>query len=89
VLSRFVGFPLIDICHDRVPEEERFSFPSPIHFNPPRSRQEITPLRERLDFVLACPGLAALCTKAGIVNSGVTDRLSDHYPVVAEFMIPE
>ncbi len=85
VLSRFLGFPLIDLCERKVKAEERFSFPSPIHFNPARKRGEVAPILERLDFILTCPRLADRCTLAAIINTGAADALSDHYPVIAEF----
>ena len=40
---------------------------------------------ERIDFILASPGLATRCTQATVVNEGATGPLSDHFPVIADF----
>lgn len=87
VISGFLAFPLIDVCERQVDGENRFSFPSPIHFSPSREREEIAPIRQRLDYIFASPNLADKCSLATIVNSKVTDSLSDHYPVIAEFAL--
>lgn len=87
VISGFLAFPLIDVCERQAEGENRFSFPSPIHFSPSRERKEIAPIRERLDYIFASPNLADKCSLATIVNSEVTDSLSDHYPVIAEFAL--
>ena len=85
VMASFLAFPLIDVCERQVDGSERFSFPSPLHFNPPRNDEALIPIRERLDFILTSSSLAAQCTGATLVNAGVVDTLSDHYPVIATF----
>lgn len=87
LMASFLGFPLIDVCAQKVGGEERFSFPAPIHFEPRRNREDIAPLRKRLDYILASPNLARQCVSAKIINAGIVDDLSDHYPVVAEFSV--
>lgn len=86
VMAAFLAFPLIDVCERFVDGVDRFSFPSPLHFPSVRTRESLIPIRERLDFILVSPSLAAQCADATIVNSGVTDALSDHYPVIATFI---
>lgn len=39
----------------------------------------------RIDFILASPKLADACSRAAVINEKATDRLSDHYPVIADF----
>lgn len=41
--------------------------------------------RMRLDYVLATPPLAALASGCRVLDGGVRESASDHYPVVAEF----
>lgn len=44
------------------------------------------PRLERIDFILATPGLARFCTAARVCRTPeLLDTLSDHYPVLAEF----
>ncbi|WP_262246856.1 endonuclease/exonuclease/phosphatase family protein [Parapedobacter soli] len=87
VMATFLAFPLIDVCERFVDGSDRFSFPSPLHFNPVRTRESLIPIRERLDFILVSPSLATQCTDATIVNTGVADAFSDHYPVIATFAL--
>jgi exodeoxyribonuclease III len=44
----------------------------------------------RYDFILATPSLAAKCIDAKVVNDDPdTDKISDHYPVIADFDLPK
>jgi len=44
----------------------------------------------RYDFILATPSLARKCIDAKVVNDDPdTDRISDHYPVIADFNLPK
>ncbi len=86
VISRFLSLPAIDVSLGRVDAARRFSYPAPAlvgHYE--QTPESVVEYRERIDYILASPGLATRCTRATIVNSGATEGLSDHFPVVAEF----
>lgn len=85
VLSVFLSYQLVDICERLVSSTSRFSFPTPILIGTWRKAEEIIPTRKRIDYILASPKLAKSCIKAQIINSGVTELLSDHFPVIADF----
>lgn len=62
------------------------SFPSRVlpHVKRPEEQRKFL---ERIDFILATPGLPARCVRAKICRSPeVLDTTSDHYPVLAEFV---
>jgi endonuclease/exonuclease/phosphatase family metal-dependent hydrolase len=42
----------------------------------------------RLDYILASTPLAKKCVSAHVAKEPATDRLSDHYPVIADFTWP-
>lgn len=85
VIASFTGYPLVDICELITKPEDRFSFPTPILIGTWKKANEIVPTRERIDFILTSPQLAIRCSSATIINSGIVDKLSDHFPVIAEF----
>ncbi|MBX2921654.1 MAG: endonuclease/exonuclease/phosphatase family protein [Chitinophagaceae bacterium] len=85
VISSFLGYPLIDVCEQKIQPEDRFSFPTPILIGTSKKADEIVPSRERIDFIFTSPKLATKCTEATIINSGIADKLSDHFPVIATF----
>ena len=87
VLSTFLSYQLVDVCERLVSNTSRFSFPTPILIGTWRKPGEIVPTRERIDYILVSQELAKACTKAQIINSGVTELLSDHFPVIADFKI--
>ena len=62
------------------------SFPSQIlpHSRTPETQRQFL---ERIDFILATPGVAASCVRAKVCRSPeVLETTSDHYPVLAEFV---
>jgi exonuclease III len=65
--------------------EDKFSFPTPILIGTWRKPGEIVPTRERIDYILSSRTLARYCTHATILNTGIVDKLSDHFPVMATF----
>lgn len=88
VISSFLGYPLIDVCERKMNPEDRFSFPTPILIGTYRkNKAEVSATRERIDYILTSPEMAEMCTDATIVNSGVVNKLSDHFPVIATFDI--
>lgn len=85
VMSRFLQLPLIDITQRYVKGEDRFSFPTPILAGNRLNADEIIPLRRRIDYIMVSRALARKTTSARVINQGIVDELSDHFPVVAEF----
>lgn len=85
VMGRFLQFPLIDVIQRFIPEENRFTFPTRILAGNRLRTDEIIPLRRRLDYILVSRDLATKALSAKVINSGVVNELSDHFPVVAEF----
>lgn len=85
VVASFLGYPLVDLCEGMMKPENLFSFPTPILIGTWLKPGEVVPTRERLDYILTSPKLAKMCSFATIINSGVVDKLSDHFPVVADF----
>ena len=69
--------------------EERYSFPTPILAGNRLTEDQIDPLRRRIDYILVSRALARQTAAAGVINLGIVDELSDHYPVVAEFTMVE
>jgi len=88
VISKFLSTPLIDVCRKYVVSENRFSYPTPILIGRYRkNREEVVRTRQRLDYILATPAMAHACTHAFIANGAETGYFSDHYPVIADFML--
>ncbi|MEE2657011.1 MAG: endonuclease/exonuclease/phosphatase family protein [Candidatus Latescibacterota bacterium] len=86
VIATFLALPAIDVTLNHASPAERFSFPAPALIGQyEQTEHSVVENRERIDFVLASPKLATRCKAASIVNSGDTDGLSDHFPVVADF----
>ena len=85
VIATFLSYPLIDVCERMVPAKDRFSIPTPLDYKP---GELVAPDRERIDYILTSPQLAEMCSFATIINSGVVDKLSDHFPVMADFNLP-
>lgn len=88
VISTFLAFPLVDVCEQKIEGDKRFSYPTPILIGTYRKPGEVEPTRERLDYILVSETMATSCTDARIINSGIVDALSDHFPVVADFEMP-
>lgn len=84
VMSRFLSLPLIDVVQFHTEESRKTSFPTPL------ITQDLTPAqraayKQRIDYILVSSYFEFRCTHAGVVNTGMPDRLSDHYPVIASF----
>lgn len=88
VIATFLSYPLVDVCERMVAAKDRFSYPTPILLGHYRKPGQLVPTRERIDYILTSPGLAKVCSFATIVNSGVVDKLSDHFPVITDFTLP-
>ncbi|SEW44711.1 endonuclease/exonuclease/phosphatase family protein [Chitinophaga arvensicola] len=89
VISKFLSTPMIDVCRKYVASENRFSYSTPILIGRYRKNmEEVIQRRQRLDYILATPSMAHACTNAFIANGDATGYLSDHYPVIADFMLP-
>ncbi|MEM9718175.1 MAG: endonuclease/exonuclease/phosphatase family protein [Bacteroidota bacterium] len=87
-MSIFFASGLIDVSIPFVSPSERFSFPAPALMNIWQTASEIKRHRHRIDYILASPTLAKQCVYSRILNSSETGSLSDHYPVVADFIWP-
>lgn len=86
VLSTFLAQGLIDVSMPFIAPSERFSFPTPALTNIWQTASEIKRHRERIDFMLASPELAERCVYSRILDGPETEGLSDHYPVVGDFL---
>lgn len=84
VMSRFLSLPLIDVVQKHVEESRKTSFPTPLVTQELPPRQHAKP-QQRIDYILVSPYFEFTCTHAEVVNTGIPDTLSDHYPVVATF----
>lgn len=85
VMSIFLSYPLIDLAAKYVLPRDRFSYPTPILIGSWREVGEIIPSRCRIDYILSSRNLAQKCSNIEIINKGVVDSLSDHFPVLATF----
>ncbi len=87
VISTFLAIPSIDICHRKMAIPDRYSFPAPVVVGK-YYYGDINVLKNthrRIDYILASPWLSQQCQMATIEHSYHTDRISDHYPVIATF----
>ncbi len=86
VIAEFLAIPVVDVSLKFVESGENFTFPTPALIGLYNATKEsVVENRERLDYILAGPSLAKSCSKVTIFNSGPTESLSDHFPVMAEF----
>lgn len=85
VISKFLSFPLIDVCQKYITPEEKFSFPTLVFKKEEASIQDYSRKYERIDYILASPNLSRNCIRAKIINNKEAAYLSDHYPLVADF----
>ena len=86
VLATFLALPAVDVVAGSADPPRRFSYPAPALIGQyGQTAETVVEYQERIDYILASPELATRCTGATIVNTGETDGLSDHYPVVAQF----
>ncbi|MEM9328353.1 MAG: endonuclease/exonuclease/phosphatase family protein [Bacteroidota bacterium] len=90
VMSQFLALPALDLALGREDLTQCFTFPAPVLVGLyDHTPQSIIENRVRIDYILASPELSKRCQLVEIFNGGVNDRLSDHYPVMAEFELPE
>ena len=87
-MSIFLSKGLIDLSMPFLLPSERFSFPAPALANIWQTESEISRHQERIDFILSSPTLAKYCVYSRILNGQETGALSDHYPVLVDFILP-
>lgn len=87
VISRFLSFPLIDVCQKFTDASERTSFPTPILMYLSRNKEVRKRVGERLDYIFVTPALMTKVVDAFIYNGPENDYLSDHYPVGVDLCI--
>lgn len=86
VVDLFESLRMVDLVHKHSPQS-KYSCPSPITI--PRwsaTAEVVKSKRQRVDFVFADEKLARDSRKASIPISRELDRISDHYPVVVDFV---
>ena len=88
-ISRFLSFPMIDICRKYVSPAKRGTFPTPILYYQSKQEEIRKRTAERLDYILASPSMAQLAVDAYIWNGGDTYFLSDHFPVGIDLCIEQ
>lgn len=88
VISRFLSLPLIDVVQLHIDEDLKTSFPTPLVTGDmsPVQREKY---QQRIDYILVSPYFESRCTHAEVINTGIPDGLSDHYPVMATFQFDE
>jgi endonuclease/exonuclease/phosphatase family metal-dependent hydrolase len=88
VASSFLAFPLIDVCQRFTNGiAERGSFPGRIlKTESKETDNEIVARLERIDYIMVSPKLAEKCVASKVFNGQENWMLSDHYPVMAEFV---
>lgn len=87
-MSTFFAAGLLDVSIPFLQPAERFSYPAPALANIWQTESEIKRNRQRIDYILASPLLAKSCVYSRVLNGPETSQLSDHYPVVADFIWP-
>lgn len=84
VISRFLSYPLIDVCQKYVDVSQRETYPTLIFW--PKDKSIMDRKIERIDFILVTTDLENSVLNAFIPNRGGVDYLSDHYPVVIDLV---
>jgi len=84
VISTFIALPAVDISNPYVKLRDRYTFPTTILFEP-HEKEKQNRYQERIDYIFTNPEISTSCTDVKIYNQGVTNELSDHFPIVAEF----
>lgn len=82
VMDRYLGAGWVDLVHQHQGEltEKQASVPTLLVPNNAGFW--------RIDYILASAQLAEKCVFASVVKDSETDKLSDHYPVIADFAWP-
>lgn len=88
VVSTFLASGLIDVTLAFTEPGERYSFPTPALAHIWQTPSEVARNRQRIDYILTSFSLSRQCVYARVLNGPETARLSDHYPVVADFIRP-
>ena len=84
VVDMFERIGMVDLVAKHSPQA-KFSFPSPITI--PRwskDEKELLSKRQRIDFIFAERELASASSAGRVVTSEEVEKISDHYPVIAE-----
>ena len=83
VMDSFLSAGLIDAAKNKIPQEaaKRLTIPTGIW------NEEKTPPTKgrRIDFILTSKALAQNTVRCQIIREGVVNKISDHYPVIADF----
>lgn len=88
VMERFATAGLVDVVRARDPTPGAgLSYPTPLE-DPALTPDARRRIQQRIDYLLASPGLARACIRAEIVAAPGLDAFSDHYPLLAEFAWP-
>lgn len=87
VMSKFLSIPLIDVIQRFVQPKDRFTFPGKASIGISKTVLEVKENRTRIDFILVSRELAKNCKSAFVFNKEDTTMLSDHFPVMAEFLL--
>jgi len=89
VISSFLSIQLEDVVQKHTDGIlQRGSFPTRVFESEDEklALKQAATYMERIDYILASPQLAPQCIKAQVCNGKENWFLSDHYPVIAEFM---
>jgi endonuclease/exonuclease/phosphatase family metal-dependent hydrolase len=87
-MAEFLSIPAIDLSLGKADLEESFTFPTPALIGLyDHTLETIIQTRVRIDYILASPTLAQTCSYVKIFNHGAAEKLSDHFPVMAEFKL--
>jgi exodeoxyribonuclease-3 len=84
VMAKFLSLPLIDVVKPNVEEANLKSFPTPLITGEMAPSEKAT-YQKRIDYILVSPYFEDRVIHAEIINYGETERLSDHFPVLAIF----
>ncbi|WP_339754576.1 endonuclease/exonuclease/phosphatase family protein [Algoriphagus aquimarinus] len=87
-MAELLSIPTVDLSLGKADLEESFTFPTPALIGLyDQTPETILQKRVRIDYILASPALAQTCSQVNIFNHGATEKLSDHFPMMAEFQI--
>ena len=87
VMSTFFATSLRDVTLPFIDLPERFSYPAPALVNIWQTESEVNRHHERIDYILCSPALVKQCVYSRVLNGPETRYLSDHYPVLADFVL--
>ncbi len=87
VISTFLSLPAIDVAQSFIDLKNRYTFPTQAIESIYLTAEEISRNKERIDYIFTDPELSKTCKRVRIFNKGTTATLSDHFPVMAEFVL--